>query len=218
MKNIIRMVVSLCMVALITSCGSGGGTQGPMGVQGAQGVPGPTGATGASGQSGKNGTNGTNGVNGITLHVVDASGTDIGYLVTEDPQQYKVYNVTIKKFVQIMKVSGKLDFNPFNALASSYRSIPLYYGNSDCDQSGVAGVYVSLYAGMASDDLIVDQYGNCFSVTSGPQSITVNSQSWYNGDQFECGVGTSTPEVEPTEQISCQIPTQYATPLSIKVQ
>jgi hypothetical protein len=166
-----------------------------------------SGSNGGSGSAGPAGPQGPAGPSGTSLHVVDANGKDMGILVNEDNVYYKVYNTTANIFFEVLKRTGTV----FSTT---------YYTSSNCTDSGT--VYINATYGYTTNDLIVDNAGNCFSITTTtPETISVSSNLTISDiQQISCDSfgAPSSRDVYPANQITCPIPTQYAAPVSVKVE
>ncbi len=204
------IISSMVMLFLMTGCGSGSnGGKGPAGSQGpagTNGTNGSNGAQGAQGPQGPQGPSGPAGTNGTSLHVVDANGNDMGILVDEYASFYNVYNTTANIFFSVIKTSGTV---------FSY----LFYTSSNCTDSGTVYVYAG---GYTTNDLIVDNAGNCFSITTTtPGNVGVSSSEQdADGQHLSCYSfgGVASESVYPATQITCPISTQYAAPVNVKIE
>jgi hypothetical protein len=129
----------------------------------------------------------------------------MGILVDEDNVSYKVYNTTANIFFNVLKRTGTV----FSIT---------YYTSSDCTDSGT--VYVLALSGYTTNDLIVDNAGNCFSITTTTHGNVGFSSYLTISDiqQISCYSWSYSMDMYPADQITCPIPTQYAAPVSVKVE
>jgi len=134
----------------------------------------------------------------------------MGILVNEDNVSYKVYNTTANIFFNVLKRTGMI------GSVSSF----VYYTSIDCTDSGT--VYISANSYYTTNDLIVDNAGNCFSITTTtPGNVGVSSFKTISDiQQISCYPLQYTYNLDayPADQITCPIPTQYAAPVSVKVE
>src|SRR2546427_756293 len=88
------------------------GPQGPKGDAGQPGTPGTPGAPGEPGQP------------GASLKVVDATGQEVGHLLTRTTGTYFLWNSQLKKLISVPQESGRVAFQETNGVT--------FYESTDC--------------------------------------------------------------------------------------